>query len=67
MFCHVRSEQVFGVHDLSSVYRVPLLLKSQGILEFLIKRLKLDELHLTKTMVDKGQLLEKRWADLTTG
>jgi len=65
MFCHVSSEQVFGVHDLSSVYRVPLLLKSQGILEYLTKRLKLDQVHLTKTMLEKGQMLERRWKDLT--
>jgi CTP synthase len=65
MFCHVSSEQVFGVHDLSSVYRVPVLLRSQGILEYLTKRLKLDEVHLSKTMVEKGQILEMRWKDLT--
>ena len=42
MFCHVVSEQVFGVHDVTSVYHVPLLLQSQGIAEFLRKRLKLE-------------------------
>ena len=67
MFCHVSSEQVFGVHDLSSVYRVPLLLRSQGIVEYLTKRLKLDELHLSKTMLEKGEMLERRWKDLTNG
>lgn len=36
MFCHVAPEQVVGVHDLSSVYHVPLLLESQGGLEFLV-------------------------------
>lgn len=66
MFCHVSSEQVFGVHDLS-VYHVPSLLKSQGILDYLIKRLKLDQLHMTTTMMDKGQLLEKQWKDVTSG
>ncbi|KAF8805544.1 CTP synthase, partial [Phlegmacium glaucopus] len=68
MFCHVSSEQVFGVHDLSSVYHVPLLLRSQGILEYLTKRLKLDQpLHLTKAMIEKSQVLERRWKDLTNG
>ncbi|KAF8798888.1 CTP synthase [Phlegmacium glaucopus] len=67
MFCHVSSEQVFGVHDLSSVYHVPLLLRSQGIVEYLTKRLKLDQLHLTKAMIEKGQILERRWKDLTNG
>ncbi|KAF8970407.1 CTP synthase [Flammula alnicola] len=44
MFCHVSSEQVVGVHDVSSVYHVPLLLQAQGIVEFLTRRLGLDEL-----------------------
>ncbi|KAF9554143.1 CTP synthase [Agrocybe pediades] len=44
MFCHVSSEQVLGVHDVSSVYHVPLLLQAQGIVEYLTRRLKLDEL-----------------------
>ncbi|KDR76421.1 hypothetical protein GALMADRAFT_246761 [Galerina marginata CBS 339.88] len=44
MFCHVATEQVVGVHDVSSVYHVPLLLQAQGIVEYLTKRLKLDEL-----------------------
>ena len=67
MFCHVSAAQVFGVHDLSSVYLVPLLLKSQGILEYLIKRLKLDKLHLTNSMIEKGRFLEKQWKEVTTG
>ncbi|KAF8067708.1 CTP synthase N-terminus-domain-containing protein [Lyophyllum atratum] len=67
MFCHVSSEQVFGVHDVSSVYHVPLLLKSQGILEYLSKRLQLDKIAITKDMLDKGASLGKRWKDLTAG
>ncbi|KAG6821114.1 CTP synthase ura7 [Arthromyces matolae] len=67
MFCHVSSEQVFGVHDVSSVYHVPLLLKSQGIIEYLRKRLQLDKVTITKEMADKGASLEKRWKDLTSG
>lgn len=31
--------QVVAVHDLSSIYRVPLLLEEQGVLKFLLKRL----------------------------
>ncbi|KAF5383027.1 hypothetical protein D9615_005089 [Tricholomella constricta] len=67
MFCHVSSEQVFGVHDVSSVYHVPLLLKSQGILEFLHKRLHLQKITITKEMSVKGASLGKRWKDLTAG
>ncbi|KAJ2932217.1 hypothetical protein H1R20_g4874, partial [Candolleomyces eurysporus] len=67
MFCHVASEQVFGVHDVSSVYHVPLLLQSQGILEFLTKRLKLDELKISKEMKEQGASLGKRWREMTAG
>ena len=65
MFCHVSSEQVFGVHDVTSVYQVPLLLQSQGIVEFLRQRLKLEKVIITKEMEDKGKLLGKRWKDMT--
>lgn len=44
MFCHVPPAQVVGIHDVSSVYHVPLLLRAQGIVEFLEKRLNLAEL-----------------------
>ncbi|CAK5279390.1 unnamed protein product, partial [Mycena citricolor] len=67
MFCHVAPEQVLGVHDVSSVYHVPLLLQSQGIINYLRKRLNLDSLKLPKEMTLKGETLQKRWKDLTTG
>lgn len=40
-FCHVPPEQVYGVHDVTSIYRVPLLLDEEGMGSFLIKRLQL--------------------------
>ncbi|THV07143.1 CTP synthase [Dendrothele bispora CBS 962.96] len=67
MFCHVAAEQVFGVHDVSSVYHVPLLLRSQGIVEYLTKRLNLDQLHITKEMTERGVSLSQRWKEMTTG
>ena len=67
MFCHVASEQVFGVHDVTSVYHVPLLLQAQGIVEFLRKRLKLQKVNITKKMGDKEKSLGKRWKDITMG
>ncbi|CAG5119487.1 unnamed protein product [Candidula unifasciata] len=42
LFCHVDPEQVYCVHDVTSIYRVPLLLQAQGADEFLIRRLSLD-------------------------
>ena len=35
-------EQVVTIHDLSSIYRVPLLMGSQGIIEYLNDRLQLN-------------------------
>lgn len=66
MFCHVSSEQVIGVHDVTSVYHVPLLLQSQGLVPFLRKRLNLDSLQIPKEMSEKGASLETRWRDMTT-
>ena len=66
MFCHVASEQVVGVHDVTSVYHVPLLLQSQGIVDFLKRRLNLPGLNLTSKMVERGTLLESRWKMITT-
>lgn len=42
MFCHVPPEQVLCIHDVSSIYRVPLLMDKQGILDFFINRLQLN-------------------------
>lgn len=67
MFCHVASEQVFGVHDVTSVYHVPLLLKSQGIVEYLRKRLSLDKINISKKMLENGESLGRRWKGMTTG
>ncbi|XP_034247518.1 CTP synthase 1 [Thrips palmi] len=41
-FCHVGPEQVICIHDLSSVYRVPILMEGQGVVEFLKERLHLN-------------------------
>jgi CTP synthase len=65
MFCHVASEQVVGVHDVTSVYHVPLLLQSQGIVVFLKRRLNLPGLNLTSEMLEYGTTLEGRWKTIT--
>ncbi|KIJ14548.1 hypothetical protein PAXINDRAFT_169705 [Paxillus involutus ATCC 200175] len=67
MFCHVASEQVIGVHDVSSVYHVPLLLQSQGIVDYLRKRLNLAALNIPQEMVSKGLSLEAKWKGMTKG
>lgn len=65
MFCHVAVDQVVGIHDVSSVYHVPLLLKNQDIIKFLQKRLGLDSVSVSKELHDKGEKLMKRWKDMT--
>ncbi|CAG9136687.1 unnamed protein product [Plutella xylostella] len=41
-FCHVAPDQVICIHDLSSVYHVPLLMESQGVVQYLNERLQLN-------------------------
>ena len=68
MFCHVGKDQVIGVHDVSSVYHVPLLLQSQGIVQYLQKRLTLPVgSELPQYLIAKGISLEKRWKEITGG
>ncbi|KAJ7314626.1 CTP synthase N-terminus-domain-containing protein, partial [Mycena albidolilacea] len=66
-FFHVAPEQVFGMHDVSSVYHVPLLLQSQGIVDYLRKRFNLPAPNISKQMVQTEESLQKRWKDFTTG
>ncbi|MGA1821115.1 MAG: glutamine hydrolyzing CTP synthase [Thermoplasmatota archaeon] len=43
LFCNVRTEDVFSAHDVENIYRVPLLLNSQGIVDAIFNRLDLPE------------------------
>ncbi|KAI9231460.1 MAG: CTP synthase [Podila humilis] len=43
MFCHVQPEQVLAVRDCNSVYHVPELLKEQGLIDYLWKRLNIEQ------------------------
>lgn len=65
MFCHVSEAQVIGVHDVSSVYHVPLLLEAQGIVAYFQKRLNLSALTIAPPMLDRGERLRRRWQELT--
>ncbi|SCU78473.1 LAFA_0A06766g1_1 [Lachancea sp. 'fantastica'] len=66
MFCHVGPEQVVNVHDVNSTYHVPLLLLEQKMIDYLSKRLRLDELTLNADEKKRGESLLRRWKDLTT-
>ncbi|KFB39529.1 AGAP009624-PA-like protein [Anopheles sinensis] len=41
-FCHVAPEQVICIHDLSSIYHVPLLMEQAGVIDILNERLQLN-------------------------
>ena len=43
LFCNVPVKAVFSAHDVSTVYRVPLLLHSQGMTEFVMERMKMEK------------------------
>lgn len=66
MFCHVTPKQVMGVHNVSSTYHVPLLLRDQGLLEYLTKRLNLSDVKITADMKRSGDHLMDKWRTLTT-
>ena len=61
MFCHVAQDQVLSIHDVSSVYHVPLLLKSQGIVDFLQQRLNLTTLSIPLSLKASGGEILTRW------
>lgn len=65
MFCHVAPSQVLAVHDVSSLYHIPLLLKEQGLIEYLQGRLKLNEITTSAPRLQKGQDLMTGWKALT--
>jgi len=67
MFCHVTPKQVLGVHNVSSTYHVPLLLEEQGMLNYLRKRLALDDVIVSAQNKARGDNLMSRWRTLTVG
>ena len=67
MFCHVSPKQVVGVHNVSSTYHVPLLLRDQGLLDYLQKRLNLGDVAVSQELRQKGESLMGRWRALTIG
>ncbi|KAJ9105395.1 CTP synthase ura7 [Naganishia friedmannii] len=67
MFCHVKPEQVMGVHNVSSTYHVPLLMRDQGLIKFLNKRLNLGEIDVGSRGIERGANLLARWTAMTSG
>uniref|UniRef100_A0A3Q3J2J7 CTP synthase n=1 Tax=Monopterus albus TaxID=43700 RepID=A0A3Q3J2J7_MONAL len=60
MFCHVEPEQVICVHDVSSIYRVPLLLEDQGVVSYLSRRLNMPiETHPRKMLMKWKEMSDR--------
>lgn len=55
-----------AVHDVSSTYHVPLLLEKQGLVPLLRDILRLDTIHISPTLVQKGTQTWNAWKRLTT-
>lgn len=65
MFCHVGPNQVFGVHDVNSTYHVPVLLYEQKLLDFFVKKFKIDDYKLSDDRISKGKDLWANWIKVT--
>ncbi|ORE07407.1 CTP synthase [Rhizopus microsporus var. microsporus] len=64
MFCHVAPEQVLAVHDVSSVYHVPILMREKGVIDFFRRRLNLDSIKIPDDQRLAGEELWKKWTTL---
>ncbi|XP_012861945.2 CTP synthase 2 [Echinops telfairi] len=64
MFCHVKPEQVIGIHDVSSIYRVPVLLEEQGIVKYFKERLDLPCIDAASTLISRWSNLAERYEKL---
>ncbi|KAF9166219.1 CTP synthase ura7 [Actinomortierella ambigua] len=67
MFCHVPPSQVLAVRDCNSVYHVPELLREQGLIDYLWKRLNIEPtINISAGLKQKGQEMWKKWNQLTS-
>jgi len=67
MFCHVKPHQVMGVHNVSSTYHVPLLMRDQGLVTYLHERLNLGSIDVGEKGRKRGDSLLARWSAMTVG
>lgn len=55
--------QVICVHDVSSIYRVPLLLEDQGVVGYFARRLDMPIETRPRKMLTKWKEMSDRWVD----
>lgn len=65
MFCHVGPEQVVNVYDVKSTYHIPLLLLEQRMMDYLLKRLQLNDITLSIEDKQRGEQLLEKWKSMT--
>lgn len=58
--------KVVAVHNVSTTYRVPLLLENQNLLETISGILQLDNVQKPPEVVNQGKLIWKEWVELAT-
>ncbi|XP_051892465.1 CTP synthase 1 isoform X2 [Pristis pectinata] len=61
MFCHVEPEQVICVYDVCSLYRVPLLLEAEGVVEYFKERLDLHFEARPRRLLNKWKEMADRY------
>ncbi|KAI9302753.1 CTP synthase [Cunninghamella echinulata] len=64
MFCHVAPEQVLAVHDVASVYHVPILMRESGVIDFFRRRLNLDAIQIPDSRRLAGEAVWSKWNEL---
>lgn len=64
MFCHVAPEQVLAVHDVASVYHVPILMRENGVIDFFRRRLNLDAIQIPESRRLAGEAVWTKWNEL---
>ena len=65
LYCDVERSQVLSVTDVASLYHVPLLLESQGLIRAVSEELRLDGLTASPSLVQTGWQTWNAWKELT--
>ena len=65
LYCDVEPSQVLSVVDQASLYHVPLLLESQGLIRAVSEDLRLDRLTVTPSLMKRGDQAWNAWKELT--
>ena len=65
LYCDVERTQVVSVTDVASLYHVPLLLESQGLITLVSDLFRLDSITASPSLVKRGAQIWQTWRKLT--